>query len=214
MKITIGVNRKIGQPNYGSEGASCELTLDVAEQSVSDHPESLVSEIRRAYSLAEQAVGEQLARHQVAGDPRGPRPVIEPDRQPLVGNGSARGPGERWRPDRAPSTPASQAPNGQYDPQVGPDGAARFKTDGFPRSGRELCPWAKKREESGQCPNLWKRLIGFGVASNFPSRVVEWSREEVSAAVRAVLGGADQYDDEPAPAPASNGYHNGNSRSY
>lgn len=196
MKIVIGVNRKVGMPNYSSDGASCEITLDLSEQSVSANPASLVDEIRRAYSLAEQAVSEQLDRHAAPGVEQPPARAGLPSQA------------------RPPSTPQvdRQTPAGQYDPQVGPDGSARWKTDGFPRSGRELVPWAKKREESGQCPNLWKRLIGFGVASNFPSRVVEWSREEVSAAVHAVLGGDDQYDDEPAP--ATNGYHNGNGRSY
>jgi hypothetical protein len=38
MKITVSVCRKVGMPNYGSEGASCEITVDVAEKTVSTDP--------------------------------------------------------------------------------------------------------------------------------------------------------------------------------
>jgi hypothetical protein len=194
MLLKVTYAQKSGRPEFSSESAGVELTLEVSEKTVSESPASLVDEIRRGFELCRAEVLHQL--HQVEPAPAAPA------RAGLPSQG------------RAPSTPTPerQPPAGQYNPTHGPDGAARFKTDGFPRSGRELVPWAKKREESGQCQNLWKRLIGFGVASNYPSRVVEWSREEVSAAVHAVLGGDDQYD--PEPAPATNGFHNGNGRSY
>ena len=87
MQIKIGVNKKLGQPNFGSAGASCEITLDLSEQTVSDHPDSLVTEIRRAYALAEEAVQEQLLPARQAAcampdspDRREPPPRIEPER--------------------------------------------------------------------------------------------------------------------------------------
>lgn len=215
MRVTVSISRKIGQANFGSEGAMCEVALDLSEQSVSANPASLADEIRRAYALAEQVVGEQLARHQVDVDPRGPRPVIEPDRDRLP---SQARPPSAPEPDRQPARQS-----GGYDPKIGPDGGPRWKTDGFPKCGRELVPWARKREESGACPGLFKRLCAFGRAVGYADRVTEWSGSEVSAAVHAVLGGADQYDDEPEPSviPAGhnghNGYHsngNGNGRAY
>ena len=190
MRVTIGVNRKEGRPGYGSEGASCELTLDLSEQSVSANPASLADEIRRAYALAEQVVGEQLARHQVDVDPRGPRPVIEPDRD--------RQPSQA-RPPSQPE-PTRQPPAGQYDPRIGPDGAARFKTDGRPKSGRELLGWSRKQD-----PSVFKRLCQYGKAVGFPDLMNAWDASQTSEAFYAVTGGPDQYDAEPEPEPAYNG---------
>ena len=195
VKIIVSWAQTAGRPNYSSDRAGIELQLDLSEQTVSEHPESLVSEIRRAYALAEQAVREQLARHdgqhdhhQVEAQP--------PARDRLPSQG------------RAPSEPEpNRQPPRQY-PRSQPNDPAGRAHNGFPRSGRELVPWSKKREESGQFPNLFKRLVGFGVAQNFPARVVDWQLEEVTEAVHAVLGeGYD--DDEPEPAAGRNGYHNG-----
>jgi hypothetical protein len=195
VRVTISVNRKIGQPNYGSEGAGCELTLDLSEQNVSTNPASLIDECRRGYALCEQVVSEQLAQHQV-------EPPAAPARDRLPSQ--ARPPSEP-EPDRRPPR------RGGYDRGHGPDGAARFKTDGFPRTGRELVPWSRKREESGENPGLFKRLVAYGRAVGYPDRMTEWNRDEVNTAVNAVIG--EQYDDDPEPAPAGrNGHGNGYTR--
>ena len=175
--------------------------MDVPDGEITTNPAGLVDTIRRAQALADQCVEESLARtrdeqHQV--DPRGPRPVIEPDRD--------RQPSQA----RPPSTPQvdRQAPAGQYNPTHGPDGAARFKTDGFPRCGRELVPWSRKREESGDCPGMFKRLVAYGKAVGYPEMMNSWDGQQVKEAVYAVTGGPDQYDDEEPAAPVGrNGYH-------
>jgi hypothetical protein len=78
MQIKVSVNRKTSV-NFQSTGASCELAIDVSEQSVSQAPDSLRDEIRRAYRLCEEVVTEQLGRHQGAE----PEPAPEPDRSRL-----------------------------------------------------------------------------------------------------------------------------------
>jgi hypothetical protein len=193
VRITVSVCRKDGRPGYGSEGASCELTVDVAETSVGSCAAPLVDEIRRCYALADQVVTEQLARS------AGPAPVepvrqAEPDRDRRLSQ--ARPPSE---PE--PERPASRQ-SGGYDRTHGPDGAARWQQNGRPKSGRELIACSRKREESGESPGLFKRLVRYGESQGFPPRVVDWSREEVDDAIRGVL--AEQDDD--APAPARNGY--------
>ena len=199
MKVSIAVNQKVGMPNYGSAGASCEITLDLAEHTVSEHPEALVTEIRRAYALAQDAVAEQLARQTAAApepaqkhEPEPPRREPDYDRRPSQG----RQPSER-EPDRPPV-------NGRYNPTHGPDGAARWQQNGAPKSGRELMAWSRKREESGENPGLFKRLEAYGRAVGYPGLMREWDRDMVNAAVSVVLGQA-----EPATA-GRNGYHNGN----
>jgi hypothetical protein len=127
-----------------------------------------------AYALCDQAVAEQLARHQV--EPQNPGPVREP--QPARG--------ESWD---------DRHPNQRRDP----DSRGH---DGWPRSGRELYPFARKREESGQCPGLIKRLMNYGRAVGHPDRIADWSGPQVDQALRSVL---PAYDTPEAPA-GQNGY--------
>jgi hypothetical protein len=192
--LTVSVVRKEGRPSYGSEGASCEITMDVAERSVSEAPESLVSEIRRAYALCDQAVSEQLARSAPAGSEAEPAPR-QPDRTR---------PASQARPPSEPEPDRPARRGGGYDSRIGPDGAARWQNSGAPKSGRELIAWSRKREESGETPGLFKRLVWFGESQNFPPRVVDWSRDEVNDALGAVLGRGFGEDE---PAPVRNGYH-------
>jgi hypothetical protein len=205
MLLKVSYGQKQGRPEYSSEQAGVEITLDVSEKTVSESPASLVDEIRRAFQLCRDEVLHQLDQHQVEHQHQHqPDPPAAPARDRLPSQA------------RAPSEPEPDRPRrGGYEPKQGSDPSSK-PHNGFPRSGRELVPWAKKREESGEFPNLWKRLVGYGVAQDFPGRVVEWSRDEVTEAVRAVLGA--QYDDDPEPAQNghSNGYggRNGNGRSY
>jgi hypothetical protein len=195
VRVTIGVQRKEGRPSFGSEGASVELSFDLPDDSITANPAGLVDQIRRGQALADRAVEESLARtrdaHQVEPD-RQPRPVIEPDR--------ARQPSQA-RPPSEPE-PDRQAPR-RWDADPGSK-----PHDGAPRSGRELVPWSRKREQSGQFPGLFKRLVAYGRSQGFPEMMTAWSYSEVGMAVSAVLGAG--YDDEPEPAPSRNGYHNGN----
>jgi hypothetical protein len=187
LKVTYG--QKQGRPDYSSEQAGVEITLEVSEKTVSESPASLVDEIRRGFALCRAEVLHQLDQHQV-------EPPAAPARDRLPSQ--ARPPSEP-EPDRRPPH------RGGYDRGHGPDGAARFKTDGFPRTGRELVPWSRKREESGENPGLFKRLVAYGRAVGYPDRMTEWNRDEVNTAVNAVIG--DPYDDEPEPAPAGRNGH-------
>jgi len=184
MQLKVGISRKEGRPGYGSEGAIVEIMLDVAERTVSESPASLVDEIRRAFALCETAVGEQLARTAPA-DHHQVEPARDRDRQPS----QARPPSEP-EPDRQPPR------RGRYDPDEGPDGAKRWQHDAEPKSGRELIAWARKKEERGESPGLFKRLVRFGESQGYPPRIVDWSRDEVYDATAAVRRGTDT--DEPA----------------
>jgi hypothetical protein len=192
MKCVISWAKTMGLPAYSSARASIDLEVSIPEASCSECPDVIVAELRRAFLLAQAEVDHQLA-------------TVLPDQHQLE------------RPEQPPASqpdrPARQS--GGYDPKRGPDGAARWKTDGFPRSGRELVPWSQKREESGACPGLFRRLVAYGKSQGFPEMVNTWGAEHVNAAVYGVLGSADQYDPEPEPAPAgrngaySNGHANG-----
>jgi hypothetical protein len=221
MKLVLTVCRKEGRPGYSSEGATAEVHLEVSEATISANPLSLIEEARRGYALLDQVVTEQLGRTApaAAAEPASLGWVHgEDDRKPVVvsnGNGIARGNGEpiparsglpsQGRPPSAPE-PARQEPRRPADRDADP----RSKpNDGAPKDGRQLVPWARKREQSGQFPGLFRRLVAYGRSQNFPEMMTAWSYNEVNMAVSAVLGAG--YDDEPEPEPASrNGYHNGN----
>jgi hypothetical protein len=62
MKLNVGVSRKVGLPNYGSVGASCNLELELDPTLLERDLEAFHTQIRSAYVAAHQAVHKELAR--------------------------------------------------------------------------------------------------------------------------------------------------------
>jgi hypothetical protein len=59
LKLNAGISRKVGEPDYGSRGASVNLELEVESGLVND-PEGLTDRIRKLFALARQAVDQEL----------------------------------------------------------------------------------------------------------------------------------------------------------
>ena len=59
IKLNCGVSRKVGEPNYGSRGASVNLELELESQAAQD-TEQLQGKIRRLFAMAKKAVDEEL----------------------------------------------------------------------------------------------------------------------------------------------------------
>jgi hypothetical protein len=59
LKLNVGLNRKVGTPNYGSRGASINLELEL-DSAVVDSPDRLRDRIRHLYSLANTSINEEL----------------------------------------------------------------------------------------------------------------------------------------------------------
>ncbi len=80
LKLNAGLSRKVGEPDYGSRGASVNLELEVESNLVNDS-DGLMDRIRRLFTLARQAVDEELGRAGPSSAPRsggngnGQRPV-------------------------------------------------------------------------------------------------------------------------------------------
>jgi hypothetical protein len=70
MKLNVGVSRKVGMPDYGSVGASCNLELEIEASLIDKDLDGFHSQVRRAYLAAQQAVHDELARLQTAGNAR------------------------------------------------------------------------------------------------------------------------------------------------
>ncbi len=59
MKLNIGWQKKVGQPDFGSLGASCHLEVEV-ESSLVREPDQLREQIKHLFDQAKQAVEEEL----------------------------------------------------------------------------------------------------------------------------------------------------------
>ena len=107
LKLNVGVSRKVGLPDYGSVGASCNLELEVEVGLLERDLDAFHARVRDAYVAAHHAVHDELARLQAPvgapGDPAAPPRHHASDGHP-GGNGHAdRPPAGRPRP-RRPAT--------------------------------------------------------------------------------------------------------------
>lgn len=59
IKLNAGVSRKVGEPNYGSRGASVNVELEL-ESAVVNDTDALHEKIRRLFALAKKSVDEEL----------------------------------------------------------------------------------------------------------------------------------------------------------
>ena len=59
LKLNVGLNRKVGEPNYGSRGASVHLELEL-ESNLIGKPDRLQERIRQLFRLVEVSVNEEL----------------------------------------------------------------------------------------------------------------------------------------------------------
>ena len=59
LKLNAGISRKVGEPNYGSRGATVHLELEVESHLIQD-PDGVTDRIRKLFQLAKRAVDEEL----------------------------------------------------------------------------------------------------------------------------------------------------------
>jgi hypothetical protein len=59
LKINVGFNRKVGEANYGSRGASVNLELEL-DSGLIGEPERLKDRVRQLFGLAKASVDEEL----------------------------------------------------------------------------------------------------------------------------------------------------------
>jgi len=90
MKLNVGVCRKVGQPDYGSLGASCDVQLELSSSLIFDDPAVFQQHVRQAYAACERAVDEQLGfKQQSNGSANGHAQAERSEsKAPHSGNGS------------------------------------------------------------------------------------------------------------------------------
>jgi hypothetical protein len=62
LKVNIGLAKKLGQPNYGSTGASCSLEFELDSGQISQDPDGFRKNLRNAYDACRQAIQDELHR--------------------------------------------------------------------------------------------------------------------------------------------------------
>jgi len=67
IKINVGVNKKIGLPDYGSAGGHCNIEIE-ADNSILDNPNQFLQRVKDAYELARLSVEEELSHHRQSND--------------------------------------------------------------------------------------------------------------------------------------------------
>jgi hypothetical protein len=77
LKLNVGVSRKVGLPDYGSMGATCNLEVELDGSLLHHDLAAFHAQVRDAYVAAHQAVNDELARLQ---NPQPPPAVARPDR--------------------------------------------------------------------------------------------------------------------------------------
>ncbi|MBX3421770.1 MAG: hypothetical protein KF752_09475 [Pirellulaceae bacterium] len=60
IKVRIGLNRKVGEPNYSSRGASIELEAEV-DNSIATNPNQFQQQVRGLYEMARQSINTELS---------------------------------------------------------------------------------------------------------------------------------------------------------
>ncbi len=62
QKIIVGLQQKIGQPNFGSLGASCSIELSWDDDEAL-RPEQVASQVRQAFAQCRESISRELASH-------------------------------------------------------------------------------------------------------------------------------------------------------
>ena len=73
LKLSVGLSKKVGQPDYGSLGASCGVEVELDPSLLRDDLDGFHKRVRDAFVACRQAVNDELARPRIAEE--SPRPA-------------------------------------------------------------------------------------------------------------------------------------------
>ena len=67
ITLNIGLSKKVGLPDYGSLGASCNVQVELDSTLLHSDLETFHRHVKNAYVACSQAVNDELVRHQRSG---------------------------------------------------------------------------------------------------------------------------------------------------
>ena len=102
-RLTVGLSQKIGQPNFGSVGASCHIDFELESNLLNGEREQLTERIRETFLLCRQEVRRELA----ADIARESEHV--PESNPVNGSGGSANGHSQNGGRRTPARPATDA---------------------------------------------------------------------------------------------------------
>ena len=123
LKVNVGLSKKIGQPNYGSLGATCEVEYEADSGLLQHEPDAFQRQVKSAFAACRQAVQDELFRPNGEQHPAAPPPsghgangsdgpaADQPGNGPGASAGNLRSDG----PDHVPSNGASGDPPNAAD---------------------------------------------------------------------------------------------------
>jgi hypothetical protein len=65
--LNVGISRKLGLPDFGSVGATCNVTVELDAALLTRDPDAFQRHVRNAYAACSQAVNDELARQTTPG---------------------------------------------------------------------------------------------------------------------------------------------------
>jgi hypothetical protein len=74
LKLNVGLSKKVGLPDYGSLGASCNIELELDAHLLTRDGALFQQQVRQAFAACSQAVEDELARQSPANSANGSRP--------------------------------------------------------------------------------------------------------------------------------------------
>ena len=63
LRLNCGVSKKVGQPDFGSLGACCNVDIELDGSLLSSDPEAFHRRVRQVFSECRRAVNDELAQH-------------------------------------------------------------------------------------------------------------------------------------------------------
>lgn len=104
LKVNVGLSKKIGLPDYGSLGASCNVEYEADASLLTTDLEGFHRQVKNAFIACKQAVQDELHRHQAPEQAGQTMPVGQNGNGQSPGqNGNGHGPARNGQAANAPT---------------------------------------------------------------------------------------------------------------